>query len=216
MPVLKQLSPGPAAAVEAFEAELRRFVSRRLPGPEGEDALQDTLLRIHESLPTLRDEERLTPWIYRIAHSVVVDHQRRAGRARARWAPEDTAEAQGPAPPAEATGPFAEESLARCIPALLDALPTAQAEALRRCDLGAVPQAVEAARLGVPVPTLKARVRRGRLRLREVLERCCSIALDQRGRVTDFAPRDGCPPDAAVIVPLKRSRAAARTKENAR
>jgi hypothetical protein len=47
----------------------------------------------------------------------------------------------------------------------------------------------------------KSRVQRGRTQLREMLEACCEIAVDARGKVTDFTPRNSppcCSPDPPV------------------
>jgi hypothetical protein len=38
----------------------------------------------------------------------------------------------------------------------------------------------------------KSRVRRARLMLREMLDQCCRFEFDQRGRVIEAIPRDGC------------------------
>ena len=50
--------------------------------------------------------------------------------------------------------------------------------------------AKEAAEMvGISVSGMKSRVQRGRAQLRELFERCCEIALDARGKPTDFTPR---------------------------
>jgi len=36
---------------------------------------------------------------------------------------------------------------------------------------------------------MKSRVQRGRDQLRRIFEQCCEIALDARGKPTDFVPR---------------------------
>jgi RNA polymerase sigma-70 factor (ECF subfamily) len=51
----------------------------------------------------------------------------------------------------------------------------------------------EAARMaGVSVAAMKSRVARGRAQLRALFEQCCEIALDARGKVTDYARRQPC------------------------
>lgn len=50
--------------------------------------------------------------------------------------------------------------------------------------------------IGISVSGMKSRVQRGRQQLRGLLEDCCSIALDARGRVVSCEPRpDGKLPD---------------------
>lgn len=174
------------ATVARFEGELRRFVARRVPGPDADDVLQDTLLRIHLGIGALRSAEHLAPWVYRVARSAIVDHQRRARPIQP--VDEEHAEEELPEEPAADV----RASLAACVAPFLDALPGEQAEALRLTDLGGLTQAEAAARLGVPLPTLKARVQRGRRRLREEFEACCEFVQDGRGAVIEARPRCGC------------------------
>lgn len=166
--------------VTTFEAELRRFIARRVPGPDADDVLQDALLRVHLGVSALRSRDRLAPWVYRVARSAIVDHHRRRRPDPAVAPPEDDGDDD------------ARELLAACLGPFLAGLPAEQAEALRLTDLGDLSQVEAAARLGVPLPTLKSRVQRGRRRLREEFEACCALARDGRGRVVEVAPRCGC------------------------
>jgi RNA polymerase sigma-70 factor (ECF subfamily) len=43
--------------------------------------------------------------------------------------------------------------------------------------------------VGISISGMKSRVQRGRVQLRELFERCCEIAVDVRGKPTDFTPR---------------------------
>lgn len=182
-------TPPPAAeAVARFEAELRRFVARRVPGPDADDVLQDALLRVHLGVGALRSRERLAPWVYRVARSAIIDHHRRHGGVRAPQDAREEVEETLPEEPAEETRTM----LTACVAPFLEQLPAEQAEALRLTDLGGLTQAEAAARLGVPLPTLKARVRRGRARMREAFEACCELVQDGRGAVIAATPRCGC------------------------
>ena len=46
--------------------------------------------------------------------------------------------------------------------------------------------------VGISVSGMKSRVQRGRAQLRELLEECCEIAVDARGKVTDVTRRRPC------------------------
>ena len=55
-----------------------------------EDLLQDMLIAISRSLPRLRDEARVRPFVFRIAHNKGVDHvARHAGEPGTEEVPED-------------------------------------------------------------------------------------------------------------------------------
>lgn len=156
-----------------------------MPGPDADDVLQDSLLRIHRGVGSLRSSEHLAPWVYRVARSAIVDHFR---RARPNVGPDDETAADLPEEPSAEVRAL----LAACVAPFLEQLPADQAAALRLTDLGAMTQAEAAARLGVPLPTLKARVQRGRRRLRREFEECCDLVQDARGTVIGATPRCGC------------------------
>jgi RNA polymerase sigma-70 factor (ECF subfamily) len=61
------------------------------------------------------------------------------------------------------------------------ACPAAYRETLILSELDGLPHAAIAQRLGLSVSAVKSRVQRGREHLRQLLERCCEIALDARG-----------------------------------
>lgn len=172
--------------VATFQSDLRRFIARHVPGPDAEDVTQDALLRIHLGVGAVRSQESLTPWVYRVARSAILDHHRRRSDL-AVGEPEPEPEELLEDPSAEAR-----EALAACVRPFLDSLPPDQAEALRLTDLGPYTQAEAAARLGVPLPTLKARVQRGRRSLRAIFEQCCAFEQDTRGGVIDYRSRWRC------------------------
>lgn len=174
-----------AATVARFEDELRRFVARRVPGPDADDVLQDALLRVHLGVGALRSAEHLAPWVYRVARSAIIDHHRRSRTNDPLG--EDTPDELPEAPTEDVR-----RMLAACVAPFLEQLPADQAEALRLTDLGGLTQSEAAARLGVPLPTLKARVQRGRRKLRGEFEACCEFVLDGRGAVIEAKPRCGC------------------------
>lgn len=177
---------GGGDVLASFQQDLRRFIARRVPGPDADDVTQDTLLRIHLGVGALRSQESLTPWVYRVARSAILDHQRRRSDV-AVGDPEPEPEPLLEDPSAEAR-----EALAACVRPFLDSLPPDQAEALRLTDLGPLTQAEAAAQLGVPLPTLKARVQRGRRALRAIFEQCCAFQQDTRGAVVDYQARWRC------------------------
>lgn len=176
-------------------APLRRFVLRRVrPAADAEDVLQEIYLRLQRSLSAGLEPERLWPWVYRVAKNAIADHGRRQAR-RARALPPPEEEAAEP-PDAEVVGRAAEE-LASYLPPFIHALPSPYREALIMTELEGLTQREAAEALGVSWSGMKSRVQRGRALLRASLLDCCSVALDARGAVTDFAPRlDGRLPES--------------------
>ena len=176
-----------------LEAKLRPFVARRVRSEaDVDDVVQDVFLRMQRGLGALRDEERFGPWVYRVARSAIVDHQRVAAKHR------PVADARSVEEPGAVDDDdlAVEQELASYIAPFVAMLPSPYREALTLTELEGLTHKQAAEMLGLSVSGMKSRVQRGRVQLRKALEDCCHIALDARGRVVSCEPRaDGRLPD---------------------
>ena len=168
------------------DARLRPFVARRVDAQDVDDVLQDVSLRMLRGLPDLRDEQRLTPWLYQIARNAVADNL----RARQRH-PIASDAPDAPAEPHDE--PTQEHLLAACVAVFVARLPSPYREAVTLVELEGMTIKDAAAMVGISVSGMKSRVQRGRAQLRAAMEQCCQIALDVRGRVIDVTPRAHAP-----------------------
>ncbi|HEY4244767.1 MAG TPA: sigma-70 family RNA polymerase sigma factor [Kofleriaceae bacterium] len=174
----------PPVAWQELAARLHPFVARRVPPSDIDDVLQDVLLRIHRGLPALRDEERFAGWMFRLARTAIADHGRVLGRhPNAEPPPGDEAEPDDDDDRATAI------ALSSCLALFVARLPSPYREAVSLVELEGLTAREAAELLGVSLPAMKARVLRGRAQLRAALDACCVIAVDARGKVTDFTPR---------------------------
>lgn len=162
---------------------LLRFIRARVPDPgSAEDILQEVFLKIYTRIDTLKDDDRLESWVYRIVRNAIADHHR-AQRPTAALldlvaAPEDE-------PPDDLL-----RELAPGLGAMLDALPAADREALILTEIEGLAQQELADRLGLSLSGAKSRVQRARRRLKAVFVGCCQLEFDRRGRVIEYRP--GC------------------------
>ncbi len=174
-------------AHQDLEGRLRRYVSRRVAPSEVEDVLQDVFLRMQVALPALSDEERFAPWLYRIAKSAIVESYRQRSRhplPRCDEPAELAAELDSSEPSA------LEQMLAAYTVASVARLPSPYREALTLTELEGATQKAAADALGISLSGMKSRVQRGREKLRGLLEDCCRIGVDSRGRVISCEPRE--------------------------
>jgi RNA polymerase sigma-70 factor (ECF subfamily) len=171
----------------SVEDTVRGYLYNRLGGDAAtvDDLAQEVFLRLRNGLDGLRSAGSLGPWIMRVTRGVLVDHIRR----------------RPPSVPVEdlvADDGACEErtviaALAGFVREQVDTLPAHEAEAIRLVDLDGLSPADVAERLAIGLPALKARLRRGRQRLRLAIDRCCAITLDGRGQPADCAPHGaGC------------------------
>jgi RNA polymerase sigma-70 factor (ECF subfamily) len=173
-----------------LQARLRPFVARRASPNDVDDVLQEIFLRVQRGLPDLRDDQRFGPWVYQVARNAIADQR----RVRARHPLSAEAPPEEAAPVSDGEERSAEQLLAQAVIPFIATLPSPYREALTLTELEGLTQKQAAEMLGVSLTGMKSRVQRGRARLRTLLEDCCEIALDARGRVIECTPRAGRKP----------------------
>src|SRR5689334_14553936 len=175
-----------------FHAGLERFLAQRInDATDVQDVLQSLFLRLHRGLAGGTVPTQLRAWVYESARHAVVDFYRAKGRRRE--APIGTMEdVDALVSESQVTESSIEEpSLATCVPHFLRQLPATFREALETTAMHGVAQREAATRVGLSESGMKARVQRGRKRLKQALLDCCEVTLDPRGGVTDYQLRPG-------------------------
>lgn len=84
VPLLKEIRQARAGDSAAFYTLFQYYTTRictylaRMVGndEEGRDLAQETFLKAWRMLPTIQDETRFGPWLYRIATNLAIDHLR--------------------------------------------------------------------------------------------------------------------------------------------
>jgi RNA polymerase sigma-70 factor (ECF subfamily) len=174
-------------------SRLRPFIASRVSSTDIDDVLQDVFIRIQRGLPGLRDEERFTSWLFQVARSSVAEHQ----RARARHPLPDAAHADEAPVETSEDDREASRTLSACVSVFVARLPSPYREAVTLVELEGLTAREAAEMVGISVSGMKSRVQRGRAQLRQMFDQCCEIALDARGKVTEFAsraqPKPCCP-----------------------
>jgi len=178
------MNPTPAPWQDVA-AQLRPFLARRVEAAALDDVLQDVFIRAQRGLAGLRDEERFTSWLFQIARSSIAEHHRTRARHPLPDAPDAPEIAAEPADDDR----DAARALACCISIFVARLPSPYREAITLVELEGLTAREAAEMVGVSVSGMKSRVQRGRAQLRQLFEACCEIALDARGKVIDYSPR---------------------------
>ncbi|TLU70740.1 sigma-70 family RNA polymerase sigma factor [Lichenicoccus roseus] len=150
---------GDALQYRALLAELdkwlRAYYRRRLPPSMIDDAVQDTLLAVHEKRHTYDPARAFAPWLAAIARYKWIDRLRAMKRSRSEPLNDDIA--------VEDHG----ERVAggRSLERLLDELKPAQAEVIRLVKLQGLSIEEAALRTGQSKPLVKVNIHRGLSRL---------------------------------------------------
>jgi RNA polymerase sigma-70 factor (ECF subfamily) len=179
-PALEETRNRFLAAVKEMRPRLHRFCSRMCGSVlDGEDLVQETLAQAFYYLPSLKDQSRLEPWLFRIAHNKCVDFLRRERKQR-----EDTVsydEERVPESVPDGAEP-ADEPVDDALAALVAALPPKERACVLLKDVLDYPLGEIAGIVDSTLGGVKAALHRGRAKLRELHHAPSQAELDGQQR----------------------------------
>jgi RNA polymerase sigma-70 factor (ECF subfamily) len=164
--VLRARGGDPDAFAEihaAFARSVHGILLARLPPADADDAVQETFLLAWRRLETLREPERVGPWLHAIARNVAIDRQ----RARARRGTEEPLYEEA----ARSEDRESDDELRGRVLAHLQSLPEAYREtlALRLIEGLTGPEIAEAT--GMTAGSVRVNLHRGMEMLRDLLRK---------------------------------------------
>ena len=181
-----------------FVDGLRRFIAGRVPDADAPDVLQDTLLRLHESADSLRDADRAEAWVFSIARRAIADHYRREERRPVDGTAGTAADVtDAPDPATENLADYngahdVHEEVLSWLRPMAEELTDMYRRPLIMADFDDHPHQEVADELGLSRSGATSRIRRARAKLRERLERCCTVEFGPDGRAVAFSRRESC------------------------
>jgi RNA polymerase sigma-70 factor (ECF subfamily) len=159
-----------AELIERYRAPVYGYLVRFVRESESrEDLFQEIFLRIHHAAWSYRPDRPLHPWVFTIVANTVRSHHRRRSVRRLVFPEEHGGDPSSETPDgyevleARETASWLDEALGR--------LPDAQREVLILVCVETLSQQEVSEILGVPINTVKTRLRRGRMALAEALAR---------------------------------------------
>ncbi|MEN2768072.1 RNA polymerase sigma factor SigZ [Ornithinibacillus xuwenensis] len=161
-----------------FHDPLKRFVLKRVSDQYiAEDIVQDVFIKISKSIHTLKDEEKISSWIYNITRNTIIDYYRK--KKHTEELPYDlVAESE--------EDDTLTKELSRCIGSFINELPEKYKEAIELSEINGMSQIELSNYLGISFSGAKSRVQRGRQKLKELLVACCHIEADRYGNIIDY------------------------------
>ncbi len=143
-----------------------------------DDVVQETFLRAQVNLEVLREPEKLSAWLFRIAHNLCMDHLRARQSSRVDFDADPESACACEASRAERD--LERDEMSSCVRSKIDLLPVNDRAVILLYDLKEFSQQEIADVLGIEVGAVKVRLHRGRKRLRAVLESDCTFTRDDR------------------------------------
>ncbi len=190
---------------KSFSIQLKAFLHKRLPSSaDVDDVLQDLFIKIHTSLPKLRDTDNPGSWLYTIARNTIADYYRKQYRyIKLLHAYEESFEKEEIVDPRQASEKLSSDVAAihqevlSWLQPMINNLPLKYKEALVMADIQGLPQHEVAKHLGLSVPGAKSRIQRARKQLAEILTTCCELEFGAEGTVINYEAIGTCPPNVS-------------------
>lgn len=176
---MKPTEPELLSLIDRYHDRLKRFVLVTVRDAwAAEDIVQETFLRAHRKRHTLRDQGRMSPWLYQIAHRLCMDHF----RARTRRPEEEAADPAALNPP---QAPALEQMLEQHQMSVCVQNQILKLDAPYRCviwlfDVLDFSLRETASILDISEANVKTRLHRARRKLKDVLEAHCAFERDAR------------------------------------
>jgi RNA polymerase sigma factor (sigma-70 family) len=165
---------GRTALLVQSQAQFLAFLARHLGNrAEAEDLLQTAYLKALTTSETVRDDEKVLAWFYRVLRNVLIDAQRRRA-ARERLESRLIREAPGATVPDEALF----HAVCQCVLDIAHALKPEYRDILQRVELEDVSLSEGAAALGITPNNASVRLHRARHALRTALMHMCGTCAE--------------------------------------
>ncbi len=144
---------------------LKGFYARRLPPAMVEDAVQDTLIAIHEKRHTYDPERPFKPWLMAVARYKWIDRLRSMSRSRTEELPEEIA----------VEGHESSVTSSVVLARLMTELKPAQAEAIRLVKIEGFSVEEASERTGQSGSLIKVNIHRGLARLAAIVQKQADV-----------------------------------------
>ena len=156
---------------------LVNFINQKVKNTEiSKDISQEVFVKVFSKIETLKNKDKIIPWIYQITRNEINTFFRKQSSAQenvVQIIPEDLEE--------NLTTEFS-----KCVQPMIDNLPLKYQEAIKMTEIEGLSQKELAKSLNISYSGAKSRVQRGRKLLKSLLQQCCTINTDKYGNITDY------------------------------
>lgn len=166
-----------------YSDDVKRFIISKVKDPiAADDILQDSFIKIHTKLHTLKDLNKLKSWIFSIARNSIMDYFK---------ASKMTFEIAN----FESETQILEDVHTEkdCLRGILHGLPKKYRDPLFLSDIKGMKQTEVAAQLKQNLPTTKSQIQRARKLIAQGFMDCCGFVMNDKGElVGEIQEKEDC------------------------
>ncbi|TYP97912.1 RNA polymerase sigma (SigZ) subunit [Tenacibaculum adriaticum] len=166
-----------------YAKDLKQFIISKVKDTTiADDILQESFIKIHMKLHTLKDITKLKPWAFTIARNSILDYFKTTNQTF------------------EITNFKNEIQLLEnthtqkdCLRGILQNLPEKYRTPIFLSDIKGLKQEQVAKQLNLPLPTVKSQIQRGRKLITEGFMNCCGFTLNENGKlIGEIQEKENC------------------------
>ncbi len=157
--------------------KLFNFIKQKVKNQDvAKDINQDVFIKVFSKLDTLRNRDKIIPWIYQITRNEINSFFRKQEFNQEIGIVEHADFLEG-----NLTSEFS-----KCIQPIINSLPIKYQEAIRLIEIEGISQKELAEKVNISYSGAKSRVQRGREMIKSLLEQCCTVSTDKYGNILDY------------------------------
>lgn len=168
---------------KTYSEDLKRFIISKVKDIAiADDILQDTFIKIHTKLHTLKDVKKLKSWCFTVARNSILDHWKATNQTF------EIANFE-----AETILKEDEHTEKDCLRGILQSLPKKYRDPIFLSDIKGLKQQEVASQLKQSLPTTKSQIQRARKLIAKGFIDCCGYVLNDDGKlVGELQEKEDC------------------------
>ncbi|MFK2819679.1 sigma-70 family RNA polymerase sigma factor [Flavobacteriaceae sp. LMIT009] len=168
----------------SYHEDVRRFIGSKIKeGHIVDDLLQETFIKVHTKLDSLKDESKVKSWIFMIARNTMFDYFKNRDFI-----------SEGNAIIVEPDDDVIDNHTEKdCLRGIIKRLPKKYRDPLFLSDIRGLKQKDVAEQLKLELPTAKSRIQRARKLIAKGYMDCCDYKMNQKGHlVGEVKQKEDC------------------------
>lgn len=168
---------------DLYSRDIRHFILSKVSDEVvADDLLQETFIKVHTKLDTLKDPNKIKSWLFSIARYTVMDYFRSNNH-------NTTIESDSTAPE-DANSEHTKED---CLRGIIKGLPKKYRDPLILADIQGLKQAQISDQLHLPLSTVKSQIQRARKLIAQGFVDCCNFKVNDAGfLVGELQEKEDC------------------------
>lgn len=163
---------------DQYYHRVRKFILASVKNEAtADDLIQETFIRIQENLVSVRDSEKISSWIFQIAHHLCQDHFRTLKKSSTQ---EEIHDGLVNIEETSIQKHVEQGEMSQCVQDKLSLLPETQRSIIIFSDVMEFSHQEIADILGLTVENVKVRLHRARKKFKAILEKECTFEVDER------------------------------------